>query len=198
MEYEDVYEWIAFVPQRNSDRGALTKYFGRSTDGEYKYRGIECRQRSTPAFIENAQKELIDVFADSRDPTVVCNRLAQLRAQLLDGDVDPAELVTSIRVSQDRSEYTQQTTTVAALERAADLGLNRSPGQTIEYVVTDDTKSSRNRVQLASEDPATYDSAHYDQALLRAATSVLAPTGWSTKQIKQHLSDKQDLSLDCF
>ena len=198
LEYEDVYDWIAFVPQRNADRGALTKYFGRSTDGEYKYRGIECRQRSTPAFIEDAQKELIDVFDDSRDPTVVCNRLAQLRAQLLDGDVDPADLVTSIRVSQDRSEYTQQTTTVAALERAANLGLTRSPGQTIEYVVTDDTKSSRDRVRLATEDPATYDSAYNHQALLRAATSILAPAGWSTEQIKQHLSTTYDLSLDIF
>jgi len=159
---------------------------------------IECRQRSTPAFIEDTQKELIDVFDDSRDPTIVCNRLAHLRTQLLDGDVDPAELVTSIRVSQDRSEYTQQTTTVAVLKRAIEFGLNRSPGQTIEYVVTDNTKFSRDRVRLASEDPTTYDSAYYDQALLRAATSVLAPAGWSTEQIKQHLSTTHDLSLNVF
>jgi len=186
------------VPQRNADRGALTKYFGRSLDGEYKYRGIECRQRSTPSFIESAQKELIEVFDDSRDPVMVCNRLAQLRAQLLNGDVDPMALATRIRISQDRSEYTQRTTTVTALERAADLGLTRSPGQTIEYVVTDDTKSSRDRVRLATEDPATYDAAYYDHALLRAATSILAPLGWSTEQIEQHLSTVCDHSLDIF
>jgi len=198
LEYENEYDWIAFVPQRNASRGALTKYFGRSIDGEYKYRGIECRQRSTPPFIENAQKELIDVFDNSRDPTVVCNRLAQIRAQLLNGDVDPMALLTSIRISKDRSEYTQRTTTVAALERTAELGLTRSPGQTIEYVVTDDTKSSRDRVRLATEDPATYDTAYYDHALLRAATSILAPVGWSTEQLKQQLSETRDPSLDFF
>ena len=198
LEYENEYDWIAFVPQRNADRGALTKYFGRSLDGEYKYRGIECRQRSTPSFIESAQKELIEVFDDSRDPVKVCNRLAQLRAQLLNGDVDPMALATRIRISQDRSEYTQRTTTVTALERAADLGLTRSPGQTIEYVVTDDTKSSRERVRLATEDPATYDAAYYDHALLRAATSILAPVGWSTEQLKQQLSETRDPSLDFF
>jgi DNA polymerase I len=54
LEYEAAYEWLAFVPRRNSDAGALTKYFGRSADGEYKYRGIECRQRSTCEFVADA------------------------------------------------------------------------------------------------------------------------------------------------
>ncbi len=198
LEYENQYDWIAFVPQRNADHGALTKYFGRATDGEYKYRGIECRQRSTPPFIKSAQKELIDVFDDSRDPTEVCNRLAQIRGRLLSEDVDPMELVTRIRISKDHSEYSQRTTTAAALERAADIGLTRSPGQTIAYVVTDDTRSSRDRVQLASEEPATYDTQYYDQALLRAATAVLAPLGWSTDRIKQQLSGSRDLSLGFF
>lgn len=48
---------MAFVPQRNSDAGALTKYFsalsGDGDEREFKYRGIECRQRSTPPFIED-------------------------------------------------------------------------------------------------------------------------------------------------
>ena len=198
LEYEAAYDWIAFVPQRTSNRGALTKYFGRKKNGDYKYRGIECRQRSTPEFIENAQKELIAVFDDLRDPTVVCGRLAQLRNRLIEGKVYPENLVTSIRVSKDLNEYRQRTTTVAALERAKALGLTRSPGQTIEYVVTDNDKSSRDRVRLASENPATYDSAYYDQLLLRAAASVLAPLGWSTEHIKQHLSSTHDLSLSIF
>ena len=51
LEYEAAYEWLAFVPRRNGDPGALTKYFGRSADGGYKYRGIECHQRSTCEFV---------------------------------------------------------------------------------------------------------------------------------------------------
>jgi DNA polymerase I len=53
LEYEAEYEWVAFVPQRDSETGALTKVFGKLADhsgGEpYKIRGIECRQDSTPA-----------------------------------------------------------------------------------------------------------------------------------------------------
>ena len=51
LEYEAAYDWVAFVPQRNSDAGALTKYFGAimadgdddEADRTYKYRGIERR-----------------------------------------------------------------------------------------------------------------------------------------------------------
>jgi len=28
LEHEAHYDWVAFVPQRESDAGALTKYFG--------------------------------------------------------------------------------------------------------------------------------------------------------------------------
>jgi DNA polymerase, archaea type len=60
LEYEVHYGWIAFVPLRDSDEGALTKYFGKGAgEDEYKYRGIECCQRSTPSYIDEAQKALI-------------------------------------------------------------------------------------------------------------------------------------------
>ena len=198
LEYERQYDWIAFVPQRNANRGALTKYFGRAMDGEYKYRGIECRQRSTPAFISEAQQELIDVFDETRDPEAVCSRLAQFQTNLLNGEVDPKKLITEIRVSKNPSEYDRRTLTTAALERARGLGLERSAGQTIEYLVADNTKASAERVRLSIEDPTKYDSDYYDQELIRAATSVLSPLGWSEDQIRQQLSDSTNLSLGLF
>ena len=198
LEYEATYDWTAFVPQRDSSRGALTKYFGRSAEGEYKYRGIECRQRSTPSFIADAQKELIDTFDSSRDPRIVCDRLSQLQAQLYRGEVETADLVITIRVSKKRSEYSQQTLTVAALERAADCGLSRSPGQSVQYVVVDDSKSSRDRVRLAVEEPTTYDPAYYARGLLRAATSVLSPLGWDEERIQSYHSETDGVSLSVF
>jgi len=198
LEYERQYDWIAFVPQRNSDRGALTKYFGRAVDGEYKYRGIECRQRSTPEFIAEAQEDLIDVFDETRDPEAVCSRLARFRDRLSSGEVDPEKLITEIRVSKNPAEYDRQTLTTAALERAAGLGLERSAGQTIEYLLTDDTKASAERVCLSVEDPTEYDSDYYDQELIRVATSVLSPFGWSEDELRQQLSDMTDLSLGLF
>ncbi len=49
LEHEAHYDWIAFVPLHESDVGTLTKYVGKVAGGdEYKYRGIECRQQSSP------------------------------------------------------------------------------------------------------------------------------------------------------
>ncbi len=57
------------------------------------------------------------------------------------------------RVSKKKEDYTQATRNVAALERAADLGLGRAPGQSVSYVVVDDAKQSRERVRLAHMNP---------------------------------------------
>ena len=47
LEHEAQYDWVAFVPQRESDAGALTTYFGKVAGDDFKLRGIEARQRST-------------------------------------------------------------------------------------------------------------------------------------------------------
>ncbi|MFC7069323.1 DNA polymerase domain-containing protein [Halobaculum lipolyticum] len=59
LELEARYDWVCFVPKRDSRAGALTKYFGRRADGGYRVRGIECRQHSTTAFVADAQREMV-------------------------------------------------------------------------------------------------------------------------------------------
>ena len=67
LEYEGHFDWVAFCPRRDSESGALTKYFGKRSaaqegESEFKYCGIQCHQRSTCAFVADAQRELIRVF----------------------------------------------------------------------------------------------------------------------------------------
>lgn len=199
LEHETSYDWIAFVPLRDSDAGALTKYFGKKAgQDEYTYRGIECRQRSTPAYIARAQKALIAELDACQEPESVCEELRSWLDRLRRGAVDPSELVITKRVSNARDEYTQSTRSVAALDRAAERGLTRAPGQNVSFVVVDDNKRSRDRVVLALEDPTTYDTAFYRELLVRAAASVLSPLGWRTSQIEHFLSDHTETSLRSF
>ena len=92
LEYECAFEWVAFCPMRNSESGALTRYFGKRRGETYpeaglgdaiKTRGIEGRQRSTPAWIEDVQSEALRVFDETRSPEAVCDvlrrRLRELR-----------------------------------------------------------------------------------------------------------------------
>ena len=199
LEHEATYEWVAFVPKRNSDAGALTKYFGKvAGEDEYKYRGIECRQRSTPPFIKSAQKDLIETLSEKRDPEAICQQLRVWMDRLRRGGFDIEELLITNRVSKSREEYTQYTQNVAALERADNLGLTRHPGQKVEYVVVDDAKDSQERVALRTEDIHEYDTEFYRELLLRATESVVSPLGWRQSEIRQYLSGFKDSNLRSF
>ncbi|WP_224450575.1 type B DNA-directed DNA polymerase [Haloprofundus salilacus] len=199
LEYEAAYDWIAFVPMRDSDAGALTKYFGKVADeDEYKYRGIECRQRSTPAFIEEAQKDLVQVLDEHREPEWVCDRLKLWVKRLQRGDVESEQLLINNRVSKNIDEYSQNTRNVAALERAEDYGLSRSPGESVSYVVVDDEKQSRDRVALAHEEISQYDVEFYRTLLVRTAESVLSPLGWRRSAIERTLTGSKNSKLSAF
>ena len=44
LEHKAHYDWVAFVPQRESDAGALTKYLGKvAGENDFKIGGIEAR-----------------------------------------------------------------------------------------------------------------------------------------------------------
>ncbi|SFL45491.1 DNA polymerase I [Halogranum rubrum] len=199
LEYEAHYDWIAFVPLRNSEAGALTKYFGKvAAEDDYKYRGIECRQRSTPQFIATAQKDMIEALDEHRDVKAVCEQLKRWLQRLQAGTLDVSELVITNRVSKPLDEYTRTTRNVAALERAETRGLCRNPGQNVDYVVVDDSKQTADRVALATEGVEEYDIEFYRKQLIRAAESVLSPLGWREADITQYLADYKDISLQTF
>ena len=196
LEHEAHYDWVAFVPQRESTAGALTKYFGKvAGEDEFKLRGIEARQRSTPAFVEEIQRECLDRLDETRSPEAVLGYLERAIAELHAGDVAVDQLVERNRVSKPLEGYTQNTLNVAALKRACDQNLAVHQGQDIEYVVVDDEKSSRDRVSLVHEDGETYDPSYYETQLVRAVESVLSPLGWDRTDIRRELAETQETMI---
>jgi len=201
LEYEGEFDWIAFCPRKRASGSALMRYFGRWADGgedTYKFRGIEARQRTTSAFTAAVQRDLVAVFDRERTPEPVCARLARHLARLRRGAVPADELVVTQRVSKRASEYRQATRAKAALERAAALGVERHPGQSVEYVVVDDEASGRDRVRLGFEDGEEYDPEFYADRLVRACESVLGPVGWDDGDVGRRLADTRDATLSSF
>ena len=199
LEYEAEYEWVAFVPQRHSEAGALTKYFGKvKGEDEFKIRGIEARQRSTPPFVVDVQRTCLGILDETRSPDAVVARLERAIAQLHAGTVDTDRLVEKNRVSKPLGGYSQYTQNVAALERARDQNLPIHPGQDIEYVVVDDSRTSRARVALAHESVDSYDADYYETQLVRAIESVLSPLGWNRTDIRRELAETRETTLSSF
>jgi DNA polymerase I len=108
------------------------------------------------------------------------------------------QLVERNRVSKPLEGYTQNTQNVAALQRARDQGLAVNPGQTVEYVVVDDEKRSRDRVALAHEDIESYDPSYYETQLVRAVESLLSPLGWDRTDVRHALSGVRTPTLPDF
>lgn len=224
LEHDGRYEWVCFVPLRDSsgnpssrssrsdsrshsDRnsrprstrpGALNKYFGKRTDGSYKFRGIEARQRSTPEYVAESQREFVSVLDRERDPVAVCDALEKRIGALRRGAVDSDRLVHTKRVSHRLEDYSQRTRTVAALERYDRRGIDRHPGQSVKYVVTDDDADSIERVRLAFEDCPSVDADYYSSLLVRACESVVSPLGWDRRRIREYLRDGRTVRLSTF
>ena len=199
LEHESDFEWVCFVPTSDGERGSLTSYFGKRTEGgDYKFRGIETRQRSTPAFVADVQRDLVEVLDEHREPEAVCDRLARAISRLRSGGVDPDDLVVRTSASKELTDYDQRTRTVAALERYEAHDVARHPGQDVRYVVVDDGRRDRERVRLSWEDCTDYDADLYETLLVRAAESVVSPLGWDRERIRRYLDDGRDLTLGAF
>lgn len=201
LEREGDFEWVCLVPHRDGAGGALTRYFGRRTDGTYKYRGIECRRRDTAAFVATAQRDLVAAVDDAPDPAAVSDRLTgHLAAVRRDTDpVAPEALALTARVSKPPAAYDRETRTVAALRRARDAGFETAPGQSVRYVVVDDDATGRARVRLPHEaSPGEHDAGFYADRLVRAAASVTAPLGWDEARLRRHLRGDRDARLSAF
>ncbi|WP_248518165.1 type B DNA-directed DNA polymerase [Salinarchaeum laminariae] len=224
LEYEGCFDWVAFCPRKRASGAALMRYFGRwadetvdvpdSTaadpaaavdfDDRYKLRGIEARQRSTCEFVADAQRDLLATVHRERASEAVCDRLERHLRELRAGAVDPADLAITQRVTKTAEAYEQSTRAKAALERAAAVGVPRSPGQSVEYVVVDDDCSGPERVRLAFESddawPAgrRYDATFYADRLVRACESLIAPLGWEEGRIRSHLQRDRDVALSAF
>ena len=207
LEYECAFDWVAFCPMRTSESGALTRYFGKRRDEIYpetglgdaiKTRGIEGRQRSTSAWVENVQSEALRVFDETRSPEAVCDVLRRRLRELREREVDASELVIDNRVSKDVDNYSMETLTVAALKRAQIEGAGLSPGQHVRYVVVDVDARGAARVRLEFEDLGRYDIEWYEDAAVRAVESVLAPVGWREGEIRQNCSETTDTRLAGF
>jgi len=196
LEHEAHYDWVAFVPQRESEAGALTKYFGKvAGDDEFKIRGIEARQRSTP--VHRRRPAGLSRTAQCHAVTGRGARMSRASDELQAGNVTVERLVERNRVSKPLEGYSQNTQNVAALKRARDQDLAIHPGQDIEYVVVDDEKSSRDRVALAheaSERPTTPRTTRRSWSELSRA----AAAGWDRTDIRRRLAETREVELTEF
>ena len=194
IDLEDVYEWIAFVPNRTTGVGALTKYFAHGTKG-WKIRGIELRQHSTCQWISDLQKNILEELRTG-PPKEATKRSMKLFHQeitkLKKGKIPLSELILGRRVRKKAGEHKVLNLTAAALLRELDLGQNTYPGRKIRFaVVGQGRRNPPDRIRMSSEIKSGKQSivgqrgdiSYYEALALRAASALLSPFGLSEEEL---------------
>lgn len=195
ISLEGIYDWIVFLPSKvRPDRPVANRYFGLFKDGSVKIRGIDCCRRDTPLFIKEAQKDLLLLLAKAKDRAgladripVLLERLGDYAARLKEGRVDPRQLVITRRLGKTLNEYKVNTPTVSVLEQMETAGLILFPGQSIGYLLRDDSSDLLPRQKILPEPfingEEGYNCKNYLSLLLKASHEILITFGYNIKMI---------------
>jgi DNA polymerase I len=137
---------------------------------------------------------MLNVFKQARTAeefrALIPTSLEALRrsaAALRDSAVRHNDLVCTTTISKDIAAYKVHTLPKSALLQLQDLGVQVQPGQSVRYIVTDE--SSRNykkRVCLAEKIQGTenIDVSYYLRQLAKCAESLLIPFGYTREKLQ--------------
>ncbi len=193
MDVEGHYKWIVFLPSKNTGVGALNRYYGLFDNGEIKVRGVEIRQKNSPLFLKNMQndmlnvlskainaKEFLDLIPEAIDVTQDC------ATRVINLEVEHKNLLIKTCVSRDISEYKVDTLVKSALFQLRYSGVQPEPGQSVRYVVCDESsRKPRERVCIAEmlDSCDKIDVDFYLRQIAQYGESILVPFGFTLEKL---------------
>ena len=198
LEFEDIYDFIGFLPSRMHGAGSLTKYWAYGQNG-FKLRGIEARQHSTCEWISELQKRSLEILKNNLDNGGKYNSVAVQQTiitmlhdeikRLNSEGIDPKRLVVTRRVTKRIQDFSVSTNTQQALIRARKLGQDILPGRKVRFVATKPSPGvPESRVilleELSGNSKFRIDSEYYQNLAVRAIWAILGPFGWSDDEIR--------------
>ncbi len=162
-------------------QGASNRYYGKLTDGELFYRGIELRKHDTPIYLKRLQERVMTALFDANKAEqvlisglpralIIANRALE---EVRKGNVYARELTISKRLSRDLTAYRSLPVhVVAALLGAEDEGNSR-------YVLVNSKNSNPylrvKPVVMIEKSDKRYDRRKYMELTKRAVMSLLSP-----------------------
>jgi DNA polymerase-2 len=192
---DGIFNWVAFLPSRLDARVSVAnRYFGVFQGGEIKVRGIESRRRDTPAFIAQAQMEIIQKLAKAATaeemrtllPDIVVLLRAKMRA-LRQGRVRQDELVLRQRLSRALADYRTPSPAARAAAQLQEAGKTVNMGESVRLIYTRGDERALAWDLPERHDPRRVDVERYTRLLLRAAAAVLQPLGADESVIRAWL-----------
>ncbi|MGH7372565.1 MAG: DNA polymerase domain-containing protein, partial [Candidatus Methylomirabilales bacterium] len=101
------------------------------------------------------------------------------------------ELVITRTLSKEPMQYVREDVGTIAAKTLARAGVELHPGQQIDYLILDrkaKAKGDRARPAVLLTGDESYDTKTYEELLVRAAETLLAPVGWPAGRLQSWLA----------
>ncbi len=193
MDVEGHYKWIVFLPNKNTEVGALNRYYGMFDTGELKVRGVELRQKNSPVFLKKMQEEILNVFTKADNKKEFLNLIPEAlevvknyAKKIIKEEVEPEKLLIKTCVSKNVTEYKVNNFTKCALLQLRKKGIEPNPGQNVSYVVCDEkNKNISKRICVLEnlEEFEFFDTDFYLRQTAQYAESILLPFGCTSEKL---------------
>lgn len=159
-------------------------------------RGIETRRHDTPLFISKVQLEILQVLAmvstDNKLSEVlpkIRNLLRERIQAIREYRIPLHEFVVRQTLSRTSNEYRGTSSVATAIRQLEATGKSLRPGQTVRFVYT----LGHPRIYAwdlpTLPDTRSLDTYRYIELLMRAIETVLAPFGFSRKELDEWVFD---------
>jgi DNA polymerase elongation subunit (family B) len=199
LNFEGCYKWIVFLPSRMHPHSAvLNRYYGVKDDGRMKMRGLEARRRDTPKFIGDAQRDILKALATADDSEAFMGKIPQAlaivrryREDLLADHVPIGDLMVTKRLSKHPQTYKQRVSQVIAAEQLLREGVDIAAGKSVRFLFTsadNERYERRVRAEELVERGTSPDVRKYLLLLYAAASTILSPFGYSSKDVYHSVS----------
>ena len=189
---DGIYRWVAFLPSRLDERVPVpNRYFGVFQDGSLKIRGIEVRRHDTPTWVSDVQMGIIDILVHASDiddrSTYLPKVLSLIRKamqRLRTSKVPLEDLLVSLTLSRELSEYRTPSPGARAAAQLAAIGKNLRPGQRVRFVHTLGEPGVHAWDLPELPDVRSVDQERYRVLLIRAAAAILQSFGIKEEDLK--------------
>jgi DNA polymerase elongation subunit (family B) len=154
---------------------------------------LEVRKSDTPAFIFNAQTDMIDVLSSANNTKEVNQKIPEVlkvartyRQKLVEGEIPVSDLMVTKHLSKNIKDYKQQISQVIAAKQLVTEGVEIHAGDNVTFLFThSQSKHYHRRVvaQQLSSQRANCDVKRYLALLYLSAANLLNFAGYNEKTV---------------
>ena len=173
----------------------MNRFYGKLTNGELYYRGIEMRRRDCPVLLKNFQEKLIQTIFDAKNKEQVLDRATHVAEtftqnvhnHIIHGTVEIDDLTITKHLRKNVNSYKAMLPHVVAAKHLVRKGKKFEDYSSVNFVYTNSAHTNPMRRVLPplimDDKNSYYDRKRYAGLLLDAADTILKPLGIHKKPL---------------